>query len=250
METLVQFFILFLVGAAVGFINTIGGGGSSLLYPVLMLMGFSPHEAVGTSRPAFLTQGISGILGFKSKGIFHYPINLYLGLSAFTGSILGAMISLKISPDSYKKIILLVILLVTLGGFLFNKKPKNRSNPDDIKLIPVLFVFFFLGVYSGFIQTGLGFLILFTMQSLLKSDIHYANSIKAMVVFMAGIPALVIFARAGYVHWLESFVIALGTGIGSWFTSRWSVDINRKSVQKIIVTIILILIIKLSLELN
>ncbi len=240
--------LLIPTGFAVGAINTIAGGGSSILYPLLIFMGFSPHQAVGTSRLAFLTQGISGILGFRSKGFYLFPLNLYSGLIAASGAFIGAGIGLAIDGTIYKKIIALIIALTTVAGFWHagGNKIEKKSNADSKNRRTLTYIlFFFLGIYSGFIQTGLGFLILTVLHSVEKMNLNQANSIKAMVIFLSGIPSLLMFSSFGQVRWSEAVLLAAGTATGSWLTSRWSVKIKENKLKRIIALLVLLLAIKL-----
>ncbi len=236
--------LLLITGFLVGVINTLGGGGSSLLYPLLIFMGFSPHQAVGTSRLAFLTQGIVGILGFKSKGFYEYPLNIRLGLIAAAGAFIGAAAGLSVNPGTYKKIIALVIALVTIAGFFHTRRPEKTTKTDPRRILTYI-LFFFLGIYSGFIQTGLGFLILTTLLWTEHMNITRANSIKAMVVFLSGIPSLLMFSTYGQVRWHEAVLLALGTAAGSWWSSRWSTSVNEKKLKYLIALLVLFLAAKL-----
>jgi len=56
------------VGVLTGFINTLAGGGSVVILPVLILFfGLPPTVANGTNRIGILVQTIFSALGFKSK---------------------------------------------------------------------------------------------------------------------------------------------------------------------------------------
>jgi len=241
--------LIFLTGFAVGFVNTLGGGGSSLIYPLLIFFGFSPHEAIGTARPGFLMQGFFGWLGFKSKKLHLFPFNLYVALAATGGSVLGAHLSLQVPPGLMKKIIALVIASVTvyiLAGERLNVKKNVASNTFKTgKLRLNLFVFFILGVYSGFIQTGIGFMIILTLMLINRMNVTAANSVKAMVILLSGIPSLIIFAKAGMVHWKEGIVLASGTASGAWFTSRWSVGADERKVKAIVGLLAVLMAVKL-----
>ena len=82
MEEYYKLLILIPVGIIAGFINTVAGGGSLLSLPVMIFMGLPPAMANGTNRVALFLQNVSGVAGFKSKGIFVFPYSLWLGISA------------------------------------------------------------------------------------------------------------------------------------------------------------------------
>jgi len=240
--------LIFVTGLVAGFINTIAGGGSALIYPLLIFAGLSPHQAIGTARPAFLMQGLAAWLGFKSKKIHLFPFNLYVAIAAAAGSTIGARLSLAVPPEMLKKIIALVIAGVTLYVLLakpVSPRPGQSVIPSGKRLWLNILVFFLLGIYSGFIQTGLGYMIIIALMLLNGMNLTQANSIKALVILVSGIPSLLIFAKAGMVKWLEALILAAGMALGSWITSRWSVEADEKKVKRITGALALLMALKL-----
>ena len=67
--------LITVTGFVSGFLNTMAGGGSLIALPVLIFLGLPPAVANGTNRIAILAQNISGVAGFRSKGIFIFPYN-------------------------------------------------------------------------------------------------------------------------------------------------------------------------------
>ena len=95
--------ILIIVGITAGFINTVAGGGSLLSLPVLIFMGLPPAMANGTNRVAIFLQNISGIAGFRSKGVYVFPYSIWVGLTALCGAIIGAKISVDLDDETLTK---------------------------------------------------------------------------------------------------------------------------------------------------
>ena len=114
MEGIQEVLILIVSGFIAGVINTLAGGGSLLTLPILIFLGLPPGVANGTNRIGILMQSISGTLGYKSKGISTYPFNLYLGISASIGAIIGAQIAIDIQGDLFNKILAIIIVVVGL----------------------------------------------------------------------------------------------------------------------------------------
>ncbi len=243
----INYILLIFVGVLVGFINTLAGGGSSVLYPILIFMGMPIHMAIGTSRVGFVSQGIFSLAGFKSKGIFLFPFNLYVALSAMVGGLIGAWISLQTSAQNLTKILAVIMILIAVI-MIVQSKIKRINLPERItgKWLWISFiVYFFIGMYGGFIQAGMGFMIILAGTLINRFNLAQANSIKALIVLILTIPTLYMFAVKGHVHWQAGFAIAIGTAVGSWLTSRWSVKVNDKYVRYIITVIIVSLAVKL-----
>ena len=242
--------ILIGIGILVGFINTLAGGGSSVLYPILMFMGMPIHMAIGTSRVGFLSQGIFSVAGFKSKGIFLFPFNIYVAIAAMLGGLIGAWAALQASAENLTHILAFIMLLIA-GIILLQSKIKSIESTIRIKgkcLLISLIVYFFIGMYGGFIQAGMGFMIILAGTLVNRFSLTQANSIKALIVLVLTLPTLYMFYVKGYVDWEAGIFIALGTAIGSWLTSRWSVNVNEKYIRFIISGIIVALAVKLLVE--
>ena len=127
MDIWIQYAILIAVGFVVGFINTVAGGASLLSLPMFIFMGLPPAVANGTNRVAILVQTAVGAAGFKSKGVGNFPFNLYLGLSAMVGAVIGAQISLDIKGETFNKV-LVVIMFAVVALMVF----KPKSVPSSI----------------------------------------------------------------------------------------------------------------------
>ena len=106
-------------------------------------------------------------------------------------------------------------------------------------------VYFLVGIYGGFIQAGMGFMIIVAGTLINRLNLTEANSIKALIVLVLTIPTLYMFAAKGFVNWEAGMAIAIGTALGSWLTSRWSVNVNEKHLRIFISTVVVILAIKL-----
>ena len=239
--------ILVVIGILVGFINTLAGGGSSVLYPILIFMGMPIHTAIGTSRVGFLSQGIFSVSGFKSKGIFIFPFNLYVAIAAMLGGLIGAWISLRVSAVNLTKMLAFIMLLIAIIILVESKIKKSRllARIKGKWLLISLITYFIIGIYGGFIQAGMGFMIIVAGTLVNRFSLTQSNSIKALIVLVLTVPTLIMFATKGKVNWEAGFAIAIGTAIGSWLTSRWSVNVNEKYIRYIVSSIIIALAIKL-----
>ena len=128
MEELWHYPLLILAGFTVGFINTIAGGASLISLPILIFLGLPPAVANGTNRVAITIQTAMGVAGFKSKGISTFPFNVYLGIAAFFGAIIGAQIAVDIKGETFNRILAGIMIAVVI---LILFKPKVKI--DDVK---------------------------------------------------------------------------------------------------------------------
>ncbi len=241
-----EFLYLILIGFIAGFINTLAGGGSLLTLPLLIFLGLPPNIANGTNRVAILIQNAFGIAGYKSKGVTTFPFSIYLGIAALLGAIIGAQIAVDIKGELFNKILAVVMILVVAFMVV---KPKNLSNIHERitgkHLWLGIIIFFFIGIYGGFIQAGTGFLILMALTTINQFSLVKSNATKTVVVLIYTFAALAVFIYNDKVNWEFGLVLSIGNATGAWIASRWSVKKGDKLVRIFLVLVVIIMAIKL-----
>ena len=238
--------ILLICGIVAGFINTIAGGGSLLTLPILIFMGLPSNIANGTNRIAIFMQNIFSISGFKSRGVSDFKYSSWLSISALIGSIIGAKIAVNIDENLFNKLLSIIIILV-VGTIIFDKKSiKNEvSNLKIKKKIISIILFFFVGIYGGFIHAGVGFLILSILSNFNGIKLSKANSIKVFVVFIYTFFALIVFIMENKINWTLGINLGIGNSLGGWIASRWSYNKSDKIIKIFVAVSSLLMAIKL-----
>lgn len=236
------------VGFIAGFLNTLAGGGSLITLPILIFLGLPPAVANGTNRIAIFSQNIFGVLGFRSKGVSDFPYSIWLGISAFFGAIIGAKIAVGIPGDLFNKILAILIVMVVLFPILKNKLPGTVGQPERTGMkyrVAGVISFFFIGIYGGFIQAGVGFIIIAALTIINRISLVKTNSIKVFVVGVYTLSALFIFILEGKINWGYGLTLAAGNSTGSWIASRLSVRKGDNWVQWFIIITVIGLAVKL-----
>lgn len=239
--------LLVVVGFVVGFINTVAGGASLISLPVLIFLGLPPAVANGTNRVAIVLQNATAIAGFKSKGVSTFPFNLYLGVAAFFGSILGASIAVDIKGETFNRILAIIMVAVVL---LIVIKP--RVNLADLQeritgkyLWLGCLAFFFIGIYGGFINAGIGFVIMLYLNLVHRMNLVRVNATKVAVVFIYTLAALGVFIFYDKVIWKVGAVLAVGNMAGAWFSSRISVSKGDNYIKVFLIVMVLAMAVRL-----
>jgi len=247
MEEWYHYVLLVGVGFAVGFINTVAGGGSLLSLPVLIFLGLPPSVANGTNRVAIVFQTAMATAGFKSKGVSTFPFNLYLGISALLGAIIGAQIAVDIKGETFNKILAIIMIVVVLI-IIFKPKINLKELEERItgKYLWIgIIAFFFFGIYGGFINAGLGFIIILFLHYINHMNLVRVNATKVAVVFIYTLAALAVFILNDKVIWKVGLILALGNGVGAWLASRISVNKGDGFIKTFLVVMVVLMAIKL-----
>lgn len=239
--------LLIVVGFIVGFINTVAGGGSLLSLPILIFLGLPPSVANGTNRVAIVIQTFMATLGFRSKGVATFPFNTYIAFSALIGGIIGAKIAVDINEAIFNKI-LAIVMLVVIAIIVF--KPKLNIDTFHERLEGKyrwlgIIVFFFLGIYGGFINAGIGFIIILYLHYVHHMSLVRTNATKVFVVFIYSLAALVVFILSDKVNFKIGLTLAIGNATGAWISSRLSVKKGDGFIRIFLIVMVAAMAVKL-----
>lgn len=218
--------LLVLGGMAAGFINTLAGGGSMLTLPLLILLGLPADVANGTNRVGVIVQNITGVLGFRSKGVKQGKLSLWLCLPAGIGAVAGAGVAVTVAPEMLERIfgVVLVFLCATVllrpSSWLKGRDPDALNRGISIK---TFLVFLVVGFWGGFAQVGVGFLFLGGLVLSADLDLVTANAVKIFVILVFTVFSFLVFLANGQIEFAAGLVMAVGHAIGAWFASVTSV---------------------------
>ncbi len=239
--------LILITGLIAGFANTVAGGGSLLSVPVLIFLGVPPVMANATNRVAIFFQNIFAVRGFRSKGVDAFPYAYWLSGSALIGAIIGAKIAVEIEGDLFNKI-LAVVMIAVIGITVF--RPFKSATGDAEKLdfknqVIGTIAFFFVGIYGGFIQAGVGFFVIAILASVNNFSLVKTNSAKVFIILVYSIAALAVFIYEDVIHWTYGLTLAVGNSLGGWFGSRWQVDKGDLWVRRFLIVAVTVMAIKL-----
>jgi uncharacterized protein len=233
---LYQIPLIILTGFVAAFLNTVGGGGSLFSVPILTFLGLPITFANATSRVAILFQNIFAVGGFRSKGIeLPWPYSLYLGFSSLGGGLIGAIMASRIADDIFNKIFVGVMIL---SVFLILYDPFKAKGGERLtfkhQLIGVS-CFFFIGIYGGFVQAGIGFLVIAVLSLVNNLSLVKSNYVKVFAAIVYTAVSVAVFAYEGKIVWLTGLILAIGHAMGGWYASRWSVDKGEVWIKRVMI---------------
>jgi len=102
-----------------------------------------------------------------------------------------------------------------------------------------MFVFFGIGVYGGFIQAGVGFIIISALALITGMSLVKINSLKLFIALIYVSSSFVVFIIHGKVDWILGFTLAIGNALGAYLGSNFAVSKGDKWIRVFIVIAIL-----------
>lgn len=247
---LTDYLLLFVFGNFAGFINVVAGGGSTLTLPFLILMGMDTSVANGTNRIGVLTQTMSASLSFRKSKFKDTNLSFRLAILTVPGAILGAIYSTQIDEESFQVILVGVMALVAIS--LVIPKSKKKEYVDTIKKLPFIAypLMILIGFYAGFIQVGVGFVIMAILSVALNLNMKRVNMHKVFIVFVNTIPTLIIFIITDNVDWVTGIILSIGTSLGAWWSAKLSLKMDEKFVKLMLFIAITAMAIKLLIKME
>ncbi|HPR33460.1 MAG TPA: sulfite exporter TauE/SafE family protein [Prolixibacteraceae bacterium] len=243
MEEFLKILVFFFSGTVAGFINIMAGGGSMLTIGAMILMGVEPVVANASNRLGVLTGTVSGALTYRSEKFTDLKTSLILSACAIPGAIVGSLFSIQISNHWFQKILSVVMILILITLFLpKKKKAEGVKNLQKNGLIyPVMCL---IGFYGGFIQIGVGFILMAAFRHLMAYDLLRVNLHKTFVVLLYTVPVLIIFGMSGTIQWVYALAISLGNALGSFLSVKVALRKGEKAVKIVLAISIFLMALK------
>lgn len=241
MEWYIYLIVIF-VGFVAGFINTLAGSGSLLTLPLLIFVGLPANVANGTNRIAILLQNVVGVTTFKRKKIFEFKEGYLLAIPAVAGSIIGAQIAVGLNEEVMRKtiggllLIMFFIILYKPDRWLKGEKGNIVGKPTFLQMV----IFFFIGIYGGFIQAGVGFFLLAGLVMGAGVDLVKANALKLFIALIYTIFALTIFMIHNQVDYKIGLVLAGGNMVGAFVAAKFAINWGAKFVRYVVLVVIIL----------
>jgi len=237
--------ILFAIGIFAGFLNVTAGGGSTLTLPALIFLGLDSALANGTNRVAIFVQNIFAVYSFKKEKYQQFDISLKLSLLTLPGSIIGAILAVQLSDALFQRILGIIMIGIIISMILPQKKITDSQHENKKIPLSTYFAMIGIGFYGGFIQVGVGFILMAALQRLMKLNLVYINMHKVFIVLIYTIPALLIFVFTNNVNWGLGLALAAGNALGGWWAAKFSVKKGEKLIRYVLIVAVLIMSLKL-----
>ena len=90
----------------------------SMMVPLLIMLGFTPQKAVGTSFLAILIISLSALLAHAKLAHVDYRLGIALGIGGLVGAQIGARILPHVSAATFNKIFAVILLALAVRMFL------------------------------------------------------------------------------------------------------------------------------------
>ncbi len=229
--------LLLAAGLIGGFINTLAGGGSMLTLPALMVLGMPADVANATNRIGVLLQSLTGAKGFHdAERLDRAAIGPVL-VPTLTGALAGSLAASYLPVWLLKPTLLGSMVAMALVMLI---RPAVVAPPEGtvarrLKDRPSAGTGLFLaGVYGGFVQAGVGFILIAALAGGLRYDLVRTNALKMVCTAAFSVVALAVFIARDQVLWIPGLILSAGTVAGALASVRFAISVRQTTLKWIL----------------
>jgi hypothetical protein len=243
--------LLFVAGAASGWINTLAGGGSILTVPVMVFLGMPGPVANGTNRIGIIAQNIASVWGFFRKGFSDFRLSATLSVCASVGAFFGANAGVRLDGVWFERTLALIMIGLLIIMMMDGKRqpPAKLDGPPEPRpaknLLLGHLLFVGAGFWGGFIQIGVGFLMMPILNRVMGLDLVRTNMHKVFIALVFSIVALAVFAAQVEIEWTLGLALAAGYAVGGWFGAHSAVTHGEGLIKTVFYLALVAMAVKL-----
>lgn len=211
----------------------LAGGGSLFTVPVMVFLGLPGPVANGTNRIAIIAQNIFAVGAFFRKGFSNFRLSATLALAASVGAFFGAEVGVKLEGEWFNRVVALimvgVIVIMAMGEDKNKPRPDENAAAKNLALGHALMIV--AGFWGGFIQIGVGFLMMPILYRVMGLDLVRVNMHKVFIALVFSVVALGVFASKVDIAWQAGIALAAGNALGGWIGAHTTIARGAEFVK-------------------
>ncbi|HZA17584.1 MAG TPA: sulfite exporter TauE/SafE family protein [Pseudonocardiaceae bacterium] len=219
----VELALLLAAGVASGAVNAVAGGGSLLMFPALLAVGFPPLAANVTNSVIQCPGYVGLALGSRRELRGQQSRVLSTTGVAVAGSLLGSLLLLVLPTRVFDAV---VPALVALASVLLGVQPwlsrrigEPRPDVPDRRTI-LLPAVFFAAVYGGYFGGALGVILIAVLAVTAHDDLRRLNAVKGALSLIISVVSVAVFTIGAPVDWAVVALLAPTTLVGGFLGAK------------------------------
>ncbi len=176
------------IGMAVGMF---GGGGSILTTPMLVYIGdFDPKPAIAASAVLVAVTSFIGMIQYARAGQVRWKTGLIFGSAGVVGALLAGQVGQRL-PGNLVLVLLGIMMVLTAIAMIRGRKEMHAKHHEGLPLFRILLDGFVVGIATGLVGAGGGFLVVPALVLLGGIPMQAAVGTSLMVVMMKAIATFI-----------------------------------------------------------
>ncbi len=273
-ELPVNMFLIFGMGAAVGFLSGLFGvGGGFLLTPLLIFSGISPAVAVASTTAQVVASSFSAALTYWRRRLIDFKLAAVLVVAGIIGSTIGVTIFTLLRRSGQLDLIIAICYVTFLGlvgGLMLTESVRSiintrRGRPAPLRrpgqhgwmhglpfkmrfkrsklyvsVIPIFAIGIGIGVLGSLLGIGGGFILVPALIYILRvpTNIVVGTSLLQMI----GTMAVATLLQSGNNHSVDgvlALILMVGGVIGAQFGARLGARVGGEQLRAMLALLVL-----------
>lgn len=231
-----------LIGVSLGLI---GGGGSILTVPVLVyLFAISPTIAISYSLFIVGFTSLVGAYNYHRKGLVNFKTVLLFGSSSVTTVFMARRFIIPFLPDVFFRLgsfvvthslfvmVVFAILMMAASLSMIKARKPNVENYTDKNSAIVLVYGVLIGLVTGFLGAGGGFLLIPALVILLKLPMKQAIGTSLLIIALNSLIGFLGDIGRHPIDWKFLAIISIIAITGIFFGGYFNQKINSDQLRK------------------
>lgn len=250
-----QLLLVGLAGGGAGLINAVVGSGTLITFPTLLAFGVPPVVANVSNSIGLAPGSLSAALASRPDLVGQRARIVRYGIASLLGSVVGALLLLRLPPEAFRAIVPALIalggLLVIFGPWLNRvvaaRRERLRLDHSDASIGPswLFLAVVGTGMYGGYFGAAQGVLVLAVMGVALTETLPRINGLKNVLVMIANGVAGIVFVIISEVDWWVVLALAVGSVLGAQVGARVGRKLPPVIYRVVIVAVAVLAIIAL-----
>lgn len=236
-------------GIVAGVLNSVAGAGSLITLPALAASGLDLVAANATNRIAVLGHAAMSAHAYRRGGVHAGKIVARLLTPALLGSVAGAWAAAQVSERILRGCLLASLATLMVLALLPVAKQRSATSLAELRATPgMLLGFAGIGFYSGFLQVGVGIVVLVYLSRLHGVDLVSANGIKVLLNLGTSTAALLVFVGQRLpIEPLSGLVLSAGSILGGYLGARLALRLGEGFIRALVLLSLVACILQLLL---
>jgi uncharacterized protein len=248
--TFLQGLALFIAAMLGGALNSVAGGGSFITLPTLIFTGVPSKIANATSTVALWPGSAASVGAYRKELVKQNPTRLLvLGITSLVGGLLGALLLLGTSQNTFVQLLPYLLLLATvlfavsgpittrLRAHAADRATKQTNQVSWRTLTIIALLQLIIAIYGGYFGGGIGILMLATLGLMGMENIHEMNAVKTVLQTIINGVAVIAFIIAGAVVWLQAIIMIAGAIVGGFTTASFARRLDPRLVRGFVILV-------------
>ncbi len=252
------YYLSFLAALFIGLVlGVIGSGGSILTLPILVYMA-GVEEVLATAYSLFIV-GITALIGtlhYWKKGLLKLSVGFLFGLPALIAvlitrawivpaipAVLWQTPYFKITKGGFIMLLFALFMLLAAFAMLWDFTPKPASKEGRWRFLWIMLEGIVVGVLTGLVGAGGGFLIVPALVLLVKLPVKEAIATSLFIIVLKSLVGFIgdVYAQGHLIQWKFLLLFSIMTIIGIFIGTTIAAKLPEKRLKKLFAYFVLLM---------